>query len=387
MGMTREQLLDPGWDDLSMLSADARAAIEAEWAALTPGRPDHTHECDVTLPDGRRRVEQWRQHGIFDEAGRLIEVQGVGRDITEQRDAERALRESEARLRAIIETQTEWVPRQTRESRYTFVNSAYCRYMGMTEAELTAPDYDDYAAVEPADRERFFAARAAATPERPTFTMELRTRHPDGSARVEEWSETALFGEDGGLQGFQAVGRDMTAQRRAEAAPRESETPLAAVMEHAPGGVYLKDPYGRYLMLNPEMGRVFGRPAAEMLGRGPGEVLTPDEVAEVRRFNDEVLETGQPTRYEECLEGRDAYAWSMVIRFPVKDASGRIVQIGGFDVDITAQKRALAELTASEQRFRQFAEAHPVPLVRAPHGGLANHLRQSGLSRPVPAHQ
>ena len=362
MGMTREQLLDPGWDDLSMLSAEARAAVEAEWAALTPERPDHTHECEVTLPDGRRRVEQWRQRGIFDEAGRLIEVQGVGRDITEQRDAERALRESEARLRAIIETQTEWVTRQTRESRYTFVNSAYCRYMGMTEAELTAPDYDDYAAVEPADRERFFAARAAATPERPTFTMELRTRHPDGSARVEEWTETALFGEDGRLQGFQAVGRDMTAQRRAEAALRESETRLAAFMEHAPVGMYLKDLDGRYLMLNPEMGRVFGRPAAEMLGRGPGEVLTPDEVAEVRRFDDEVLETGQPTRHEECLDGRDAYAWSMVIRFPVKDASGRIVQIGGFDVDITAQKRALAELAASEQRFRRFAEAHPVPL-------------------------
>ena len=173
--------------------------------------------------------------------------------------------------------------------------------MGMTEAELTALDYDDYAAVEPADRERFFAARAAATPERPTFTMELRTRHPDGSARVEEWSETALFGEDGRLQGFQAVGRDMTAQRRAEAALRESEARLAAFMEHAPVGMYLKDLDGRYQMLNPEMGRVFGRPAAEMLGRGPGEVLTPDEVAEVRRFDDEVLETGEPTRHEERL--------------------------------------------------------------------------------------
>ena len=113
MDMTREQLLDPGWDDLSMLSPEARADVEAEWAALTPERPDSTHECEVTLPNGRRRVEQWNQRGIFDGAGRLIEVQGVGRDITEQRDAERAVRESEARLRAIIETQTEWVTRQT----------------------------------------------------------------------------------------------------------------------------------------------------------------------------------------------------------------------------------------------------------------------------------
>jgi PAS domain S-box-containing protein len=52
----------------------------------------------------------------------------------------------------------------------------------------------------------------------------------------------------------------------------------------------------------------------------------------------------------------------MVIRFPIRDATGKITHIGGFDVDITTQKRAERALRESEQRFRQFAEAHPVPL-------------------------
>ena len=130
MGMTREQLLDPGWDDLSMLSAEARAAVEAEWAALTLGRPDHTHECEVTLPDGRRRVEQWRQHGILDEAGRLIEVQGVGRDITERKRAETALRESEARLQALMEHAPLVVHLKDREGRYVLANPEAARIFG-----------------------------------------------------------------------------------------------------------------------------------------------------------------------------------------------------------------------------------------------------------------
>ena len=117
------------------------------------------------LPDGRRTVELWYQRGIFDARGRLVEVQGLGRDITEQRRTEQALRESEARLRGIIETQTEWITRRDADAKpYTFVNEAYCRYMGMTREQLTAPDYYDGAWVSPAELQRYYAARATLTP-------------------------------------------------------------------------------------------------------------------------------------------------------------------------------------------------------------------------------
>jgi PAS domain S-box-containing protein len=120
--------------------------------------------------------------------------------------------------------------------------------------------------------------------------------------------------------------------------------------------MYLKGLDGRYAMLNPEMARVLGRPAAEMLGRDPAEVFGPDEVAMIRAFDREVVERGEPTRHEEHLPGLDAYAWSMVIRFPVKDQAGNVTHVGGIDLDITAQKRAQAELESSEQRFRAVVE-------------------------------
>ena len=342
MGMSRDQLLDPTWDDLSPLSPEHRAAILADWAAMTPQTPNSTHETEATLPGGRRRIEQWSQRGIFDAHGQLLEVQGVGRDVTEQREAERALQESEERyravvedltevvgrydadfkltfangaharfaglsaeamlgrclftdvppavapllrarllaltpqtpiyvgendwctaegrvrsfhwtnralfdadgrltgyqavgrditelkqaeaalrerealLRTIIETQTEWVTRKSPENRYTFVNQAYCRYKGMTAEALCAPDFNDYDWVEPEDRARFLSLRDAMTPQQPTYTIELRVRMPDGSRRVEEWTETAIFAADGRRVGYQSVGRDLTAQREAE---------------------------------------------------------------------------------------------------------------------------------------------------------------------------
>ena len=53
---------------------------------------------------------------------------------------------------------------------------------------------------------------------------------------------------------------DITERKRAEAALKASEARLAAFMENAPVGMYLKDLAGRYLMANPEMGKLFGRP-------------------------------------------------------------------------------------------------------------------------------
>ena len=78
-----------------------------------------------------------------------------------------------------------------------------------------------------------------------------------------------------------------------------------------------------------------------------------------------MLRTGRVLVTEEHLPNPDQYTWELVIRFPVRGPDGRITHIGGFDVDITARKAMEEALKASEQRFRAFAEAHPVPLFIA----------------------
>ena len=90
-----------------------------------------------------------------------------------------------------------------------------------------------------------------------------------------------------------------------------------------------------------------------------GPSTMPELIAERDRA---VLETGRAQVIEEYTPGLDAYSWSLVIRFPIRDGGGRITHIGGFDVDITPLKETEQRLKASEQRFRALAEAHPVPL-------------------------
>ena len=87
---------------------------------------------------------------------------------------------------------------------------------------------------------------------------------------------------------------------------------------------------------------------------------------------------------EEYAPDLEAYSWSMVIRFPIRDGAGPDTHIGGFDVDITGQKATEQQLKASEQRFRAFAEAHPVPLFIADLDTGRGDLRQPALRRAVP---
>lgn len=156
-----------------------------------------------------------------------------------------------------------------------------------------------------------------------------------------------------GTRHFAASLRDLTRERAAEAARDDSEARLRAFMEHAPIGMYLKDGAGRYIMANPEFSRVFGQPLESILGRSADELLSADEAAMVRDNDSKVLTTGQPLALEEHLDGRDAYAWTLVLRFPLWSEAMREWRIGGFDIDITPLKLAAEEVQRTQWALHQ----------------------------------
>jgi len=91
--MPREALIGK---DVNWLIADPYwPKLRADVANLTPENPSMAGEYQDTLPNGKRVWQEWIDRGIFDEDGTLLEIQSVGRDITERKTAEEA-REREA---------------------------------------------------------------------------------------------------------------------------------------------------------------------------------------------------------------------------------------------------------------------------------------------------
>jgi PAS domain S-box-containing protein len=135
--------------------------------------------------------------------------------MVEARDrAYRALGESEARYRAIVEDQSELICRFLPDDTLTFVNEVYCRYFGKRREDLVGHKFTPLIPEE--DRDRVTQDIVALSPQHPAATHEHRVVAADGCIHWQQWSNRALFDERGQLIELQGVGRDITERKRAE---------------------------------------------------------------------------------------------------------------------------------------------------------------------------
>ncbi len=354
--------------------------LAAEWFGLRLGpQPDAIRSAYVDPGERRLLVEQLCAEGRVDGLEvrlrradgslmwALLSARGITiggqlamlttvTDISERKAQQVELEEREHRVRAIAEG----VPlsiaiARIEPPRILFANARAEETFGLragVEGEAMRAVY-----VRPNDRATLIE-RLAVEGRVDGFEVELK--RADGRPM---WAlvsgRTVTFG---GQPAVLTAVTDISERKAMEEALRASETRLAAFMDNAPVGMYLKDLDGRYVLANPEMTKVFGRPAEDMLGLTAADTVAEHDAQLIAAYDRAVLETGRAQVVEEYAPGLDAYSWSMVIRFPVRDDAQRTIHIGGFDVDITPLKATEQRLKASEQRFRALAEAHPVPL-------------------------
>jgi len=147
--------------------------------------------------------------------GEIVGVAAIAQDIGERKRAERALRESEAKFRAIIETTQEWVWAVDERGRHTYSNPAIEQILGYRAEELIGRDGVELVHEDDRDQVTWLAGDARARKDGWSGLV-LRWRHKDGSYRYLETSATPILDEAGELRGFRGTDRDVTERVRAE---------------------------------------------------------------------------------------------------------------------------------------------------------------------------
>jgi PAS domain S-box-containing protein len=264
---------------------------------------------------------------------------------------EQALRASENRKTAILESALDCIISIDTESRVLEFNPAAERTFGYTKAEAMGRALPDLI-IPPDLRERHYQGmkRYLETGEGPAIgrRLELHGMRSDGSTFPVELAITRLAHEDPPV--FTAYIRDLSERVRAETALKTSEGRYAALFEHILEGVYQSDPEGKILAANPALIRMLGFDSLEEL-RAAGDVheLYADASERSRRVH-ELERTGELRNSELTLRRRDG---SLLVVLEnsrvVRNGEGTVLYYEGTLTDITDRKRAEQELVAAKE--------------------------------------
>ena len=318
----------------------------------------------------------------------------------ERFELEKTLGDSLTRYRAIVEDQSELICRFDPDYTLTFVNEAYCRFFNKRREDLIGSSFMPF--IPPSDREKVRAHFNSLEPENPVATHEHQVIEKNGEIRWQQWTNRAIFDEQGVIKEFQSVGRDITDRKLAEeelrrarddmeqkveertrdlleaneqlrreidnrkremSRRRESEAYMEAISNAAPVGIGLvkNRVFG---WVNQRMSEMLGYFADELVGQSARMVYESEEeferVGRIKYSELEELGIGTIETHFKRKDGRvmDVLLCSSALN-PSDLSRGVIFTV----LDITESKRAQETLQETEERFAVFMDNLPAGVL------------------------
>ncbi len=318
----------------------------------------------------------------------------LAHDITESREAELALRQSEAQYKILYTKSPAVNLTMSAEGKILDCNDVLPAAVGTTKEELLGRHVTDL--VVPRDRPKVVDAIARLGRGEVVPDLELDTYARDGSIRTGLFACSSFFPEDGeGEPLIFATAIDVTRQKRAEDELRKSHEELErrvaertqklgqaneelrhevaerrrieqylraseekyrTLVETLPDAVFVCGTDERYTFINAAGCGFLQRPREEIVGHSLEELYPQEVVTELRRQLAEVLQRGAPHTVENVLRIDGELRYFSTILVPLSDDLGAVTSVLGISHEITQRRRAENQLAESEQNFRALAE-------------------------------
>jgi PAS domain S-box-containing protein len=332
---------------VQMVDAAGFATLDGALRAAREHGTPFQIEGQALLPDRSRRWLVVRGEAIRDAAGGIVAVRGTVFDATGRKQAEEALRASDAEFRTLAEAmpQIVWITRA--DGWVLYFNQQWMDYSGLTLEQSLGDGWTE--PFHPDDRQRSWDAWRHATATEGTYALECRLRAADGSYRW--WLTRGVPQRDAGGQVLKWFGTctDIHDMKLAE----ESLRLLGSAVEQASESVLITEadldaPGPRIVFVNPAFTRMTGYASAEVIGRTPRILQGPHtDMAVPARLRRE-LERGEVFEGEAINYRKDGSEFTMEWQIaPLRGAGGRVTHYLAIQRDITERKRAQAELAAA----------------------------------------
>ncbi len=352
-----------------LLHPDYREKAEERMKTLLEGEssPPLQNAYKIIRKDGE---ERW----VLSSGSRLTyngkpAIMTISMDITERKQYEKALKESEEKFRALADS-TPNIIFVYRDNRFLYVNPAAISISGYTKEELLTMDFIDI--IHP-DYHGMIKEGIKARMEgyRGLGHYELKAIKKTGEERWLDVS-TNLISYGGSPAGI-ATCIDITDRKKAEEALKESQTILKTIIESTPDYISLKDREGRYIMLNSaaaeRLSQSTGVSAAEIIGKKDDEIL-PSETARLVMDEDrQVIAYGKMRDLDQSFTVGNNLRTFSTIKSAYRDVSGNVIGVVNVSRDITERKRSeeiqtqlLKKIDEQRGRLQAIVDSLPVGL-------------------------
>jgi PAS domain S-box-containing protein len=333
-------------DDLSRVNENIAHAVRE--------KRSFTNEFRIILPDGTVKHVEATNSPVFSASGDLLEIVATGVDVTERKRAEEALREREAKIRRLVDSNIIGIFITGLKGRVLEANDAFLHLVGHDRDDLVSGRIRWTDMTPPEWRERDKRALAELSSNTIAQPYEKEFFRKDGS-RVPVLIGGALF-EEGGNEGVAFV-LDLTERKRAEQALMRSEAYLAETQQLTHTGSWAWDARSQMVLYcSEEMFRIFGLDPQEHLPTRKNfrQRVHPEDRSRVdesfARVANERVDSFDEYRVV-LPDGTVKHVYSS--GHPVLDGNGEFIEFIGTATDITERKRAEQALQENERRYRE----------------------------------
>ena len=357
----------------SLVHPDDEAVSADAVRRTTAGEQLEAQDRRVLRPDGQTLTVQLRYSILHEGDGPPLVLIHVTDRTTE-------LEAAAAREQALTEFETSFdaapigMSLVATDGRLLQVNDALCLLLARSAQELLSLDFQQF--THPDDLGKDLALLAETLDGvREGYEIEKRYLRPDGSVIDARLSVSLVRDLVGRPVHFISQVIDLTALRKASAELAEAKARMQAILEHTPSAIYMRDLEGRWMLANKRLLGTLDTTADELIGRSLRDTHEPEQYELLAAHDREVLAKGETQSYEVDLPDAslgELRHW-LTLKFPVRNADGEIVGIGGVSVDTTERERSQQELAETKALFESaFEHAVIGKLISRlePHGSI-----------------
>ncbi|WP_274325802.1 PAS domain S-box protein [Halosimplex aquaticum] len=338
---------DPFWETPWWGMGDDVGEEVREWTERAAAGEYVEFQADLTRPDGERYALEGYFRPVTDDDGEVVSIIVSDRDVTERREYERQLAESEQRYRALAEY---------------FPNGIVTLFDHDLQYTLAAGQGFDRIPVEPADLEgkQFYDAWPEDTADalEPAFEAALdgRERAVEVEYEGRDWvvHGVPITDERGDVFAGMTMAQDITERKERERALEESERRYRTLAEHFPNGAV--GVYDRDLRYTLAAGAKLGTDLPDsdrMEGERMPDLFPEQTVADLEPLFRAAIEDGKTASTTTEFGGRHWRVWAA----PLRRADGEIFAGLSFAQDVTERREYERMLEESNERLEQFAYA------------------------------